>query len=166
MRALRAAAGRALYRTRQAGHALYPRLDANELARARSLLNEGEARLFFAMERRDQRHALEVCGRLIATGVESPALLKAALLHDCGKGAVPVWLRVANVLSPWLVHRLASEGPGLRGAAYRLVNHGEIGVRLLEAAGSSPAVIRLVLGRVEAHESDALARLRAADDAS
>ena len=106
---------RAHYRSRQAWKALRPKIDGAELAAACALLNEGEERLFFAMQRRDQRHALEVYGRLRAAGVSDPSTLAAALLHDCGKGAVPVWLRVLYVLRPRAIDRLAREdAPGFK----------------------------------------------------
>ena len=48
----------------------------------------------------DQRHALEVYGRLRAATVTDPSALAAALLHDCGKGAVPVWLLSNFLIKP------------------------------------------------------------------
>jgi predicted HD phosphohydrolase len=158
---------RAFYRTRQVAHALKPRLDDGGLEWARSFLNAGEARLFFAMQRRDQRHALEVAGRLRAQGIDDDDLLKAALLHDCGKGAVPVWLRIAKVVSPAFVRDGGNEtSTGWRSAAYRLTHHAEIGARLVRDAGSSEAVASLIRGHVPAGDEGRLALLMAADDAS
>ena len=119
------------------------------------------------METRDRRHALEVAGRITAEGIDDRDLLAAALLHDCGKGAVPVWLRIAKVLSPRLVALSAvASSAGWRGAAYRLIHHSEIGARKAEAAGVSPAVVRLIAGTVRPEEAHRLALLQAADDAS
>ena len=158
---------RAAYRTRQVFHALIPRIAAEDLKAARSILSPAEERLFDAMHRRDQRHALEVAGRLRAQGVADADLLKAALLHDCGKGEVPVWLRIAKVLSPALVRNAGtSASTGWRGAAYRLTHHPEIGAALLREAGASPATVGLVRGRVEPADEERLALLTAADDAS
>jgi hypothetical protein len=158
---------RALYRTRQVAHALNPRLDDAGVDRARGLLNATEAQLFFAMQRRDQRHALEVAGRLRAEGVEDTDLLKAALLHDCGKGEVPVWLRIAKVIHPGFVRSAGNEAStGWRGAAYRLTHHAEIGAKLVRAAGSGEAVAALIRGHVPAGDEHRLALLIAADDAS
>ena len=157
---------RALYRTRQVIHALRPRIDAAGLDYARSMLNEKQRDLFFAMERRDQRHALEVASRL-RPRTKSRGLLTAALLHDCGKGAVPVWLRILKVLSPSLLTRFASEdGPAWRAAAYRLEHHARIGADLAAEAGSSPTTVRLICGDTTAEEQPLLALLLAADDAS
>jgi hypothetical protein len=153
---------RPLYRSRQVWHALRPRVDSAGIEQARALLSEHESRLFFAMERRDQRHALEVTRR-VREITDERSILVAALLHDCGKGSVPVWLRVLNVLVPWLVSALASRGSG---GAHRLRHHAEIGATMAEAAGSSPATVRLIRGHVEPDEAwmhDVLVR---ADDAS
>jgi len=161
------AASRALYRTRQVYKALRPRVAEDELASVDEVLGEGLAGLFFAMEKRDQQHGLEVAVRLRQQGVTEQDLLAAALLHDCGKGAVPVWLRVLKGLSPQTVSRFADETVGgWRSAAYRRATHGEIGARLAASAGASPRTARLIADRVEASEEPARALLHAADDAS
>lgn len=158
---------RALYRSQQVLHALRPRLDAAELELARSSLTAEQAALFAAMERRDQRHALAVWRRLRLNGATDRDLWAAALLHDCGKGRVPVWLRVLYVLWPAAVRRLAVEGAaGARGAAYRLAHHAELGARLAEMAGSSPTTVRLIADRPLPAEEGLAALLTAADDAS
>jgi hypothetical protein len=146
-------------------HALRPRIDESEVEFARGLLSEAESVLFFAMERRDQRHALEVTRRL-RLGTDDRSLLVAALLHDCGKGGVPVWLRVLNVMSPAAVGRMAANGTGWRGAAYRLRRHAEIGAELAREAGCSEMTVRLIHGHIEPEEAWQHALLVAADDAS
>jgi hypothetical protein len=158
---------RAVYRTRQVVHALNPRLEVADLAWARTILSADEAPLFFAMQKRDQRHALEVAGRLRADGIDDDDLLKAALLHDCGKGEVPVWLRVAKVLNPGFVRRAGSEGStGWRAGAYRLAHHAEIGAALVRDAGAGDTVSALIRGDVAPADAPRLALLMAADDAS
>jgi hypothetical protein len=138
-----------------------------ERALVRMLLDEPARGLFFAMEKRDQRHALEVMRRLRANGVDDTELMQAALLHDCGKGPVPVWLRVLKVLSPQTVQWLGVEGsPGWRGAAFRLMEHGAIGARLAASAGLSAATVRLIEGRIEPGDEARAALLAAADDLS
>ncbi|HEX5368284.1 MAG TPA: HD domain-containing protein [Dehalococcoidia bacterium] len=157
---------RAIYRTRQVVHALRPRIDDADLEYARTLLGEAQRNLFFAMERRDQRHALEVASRL-RPRTDNGDLLTAALLHDCGKGAVPVWLRILNVLSAALLKRLADQnGPSWRRAAYRLAHHAQIGARLAAEVGSSATTVRLIRGEAEPREAPLLALLYAADDES
>jgi hypothetical protein len=148
-------------------HALKPRLDEEDLALALTSLNPAEARLFTAMQKRDQRHALEVAGRIRAQGVDDPDLIKAALLHDCGKGEVPVWLRIVKVVAPAFVRSAGSElSSGWRGSAYRLTHHAEIGARLVREAGAGDVTAGLIRGRVEVADEGRLALLMAADDAS
>jgi hypothetical protein len=181
---------RAAYRTKQFLQALFPSLGEAHLDRARAVLSEGEMRLFLSMEKRDQRHGVRVMERLIEQGEVDNELLAAALLHDCGKGWVAVWLRVIYVLRPRYVEGLAQRedpGRGRRpdlhewsltfsdgrtrpkpeyGQAYRLINHAGLGAQLAEQAGSSPATIRYISGRVAEHERDKISVLRAADDES
>ena len=124
-------------------------------------------RLFRGMERRDQRHAIAVVRRLKTDGVGEADLLVAALLHDCGKGSVPVWLRIAYVLTPAIVLRVGREdGDGWSGAAHRLAAHAACGAGLAAAAGATAATVRLISGTVEASEREMLHLLRRADDAS
>jgi HD domain len=156
---------RALYRSRQVLQALRPQLNASDLDFARELLSEPEADLFFAMERRDQRHALEVTLR-IRRGTDDRSLLVAALLHDCGKGGVPVWLRILNVIWPAATGMLAGDGCGWRAPAYRLRYHAELGSEKAREAGSSETTVRLIHGHVEPDEAWRYALLLAADDAS
>lgn len=157
---------RAIYRTRQVVNALWPRIDDAERDEALALLNQHEARLFLSMERRDQRHALEVLRRL-RPHTANQDVQAAALLHDCGKGAVPVWLRILKVAWPAFVRRTAREGStGWKGAAYRLMAHESLSARLAESAGSSPGTIRFIAGTPLESEREPARLLAAADDAS
>ncbi len=167
MTAISTLSSKAAYRVRQTLHALRPKLESGDSALVRERLSGTEADLFFSTEKRDQRHAIEVLRRLVADGHNDPDLLVAALLHDCGKGSVPVWLRIAWVAAPWLVTRAASApSGGWRGAAYHLANHARLGAEKAAAAGARPAVVRLISGDVEADERDRIALLRSADDLS
>ncbi len=158
---------RAAYRTRQVLHALNPKLDDAGLEAARQILSPAEARLFFTMEKRDQRHALEVLNRLKARNIDESSLLKAALLHDCGKGSVPVWLRIARVISPAAVSRAGKiDSPGWRGAAYRLTHHAELGAKFVKDAGGPETTVGLIRGHVGPEDEPLLALLMAADDES
>jgi hypothetical protein len=147
-------------------HALWPRIPSSDLDYAMQLMTDAEARLFAAMQRRDQRHAIEVMRRLRAE-TDHRDLLIAALLHDCGKGDVPVWLRVLHVAVPRFGRALGRDGhPGWRGAASRLHRHVEISARLVESAGCSELTVRLVAGTHREDEAPYAALLYAADDAS
>jgi hypothetical protein len=162
---------RAAYRARQFLQALFPRTDAAAMAEARAMLADGEWRLFEGMAARDRRHGIEVMRRLRTAGEHDRDLLAAALLHDCGKGDVPVWLRVAWVATPWAVRALASgvadpEGPGNRRAARRLLDHARLGAARARAAGASAATVRYIEGSAAPEEQAKIAMLRAADDRS
>ena len=158
---------RTAYRTRQVLHALSPRMDEADRTAAMAVLSPAEARLFTAMQKRDQRHALEVARRVRAQGSNDLDLIKAALLHDCGKGEVPIWLRVAKVLAPGFVSSAGSaSSSGWRGSAYRLTHHPEIGARLVRDAGAGDVTASLIRGHVAAADEGRLALLISADDAS
>jgi hypothetical protein len=120
------------------------------------------------MEKRDQRHAIEVVRRLQSARPDTDRdLLAAAFLHDCGKGRVPLWLRIVNVLAPAaLSHVTLEHSRSWRGAAYRLREHARIGASLAGAAGASARTVRLIAGRPEPGEEDDFALLKAIDDAS
>jgi hypothetical protein len=156
---------RPLYRSRQVFHALWPRIAADDLQFARGLMTEAERLLFEGMQVRDQRHALAVMRRLQAT--DERDLLIAALLHDCGKGDVPVWLRIAHVVAPRFGRLTGKEGArGWRGAAWRLHRHVAISAQLVQYAGCSAVTVRLVAGTHSPEEAWMAELLYAADDAS
>ncbi|PKN44024.1 MAG: hypothetical protein CVU59_12725 [Deltaproteobacteria bacterium HGW-Deltaproteobacteria-17] len=135
--------------------------DGNRLA-AR-YLNEPETRLFTQMGRYDRSHSLLVAERC----ADSPRLVRAALLHDCGKLAseLPLWFRnlytALEILAPaWLSRRQESLAEGLpEGSAiaslqllpgrwpralFAQSHHGKIGAELLEALGCELEVTYLV----------------------
>ncbi|MDP9237871.1 MAG: HD domain-containing protein [Chloroflexota bacterium] len=162
---------RARHRAGQFFGALRPRVDADERADAYRYLTDNQRRIFESMMLRDQQHGIEVLRRVRASaGGDDAALCTAALLHDCGKGNVRLWHRVAHVLlgavAPGLRSRIASErGAAWRRAMWRLLHHADIGARMAEAAGSDAEVVRLIREQ-EASAPDArLALLQAADEA-
>ena len=158
---------RAVYRGGQVWHALRPRIAPSDVSDVRAFLSPRLATLFFQMEQRDRRHALEVWTRLRGQDMTDVDLLTAALLHDCGKGSVPVWLRIAKVVSPSLVHLAGRQGSrGWRASAYRLAHHPELGAEAVEAAGGSRRTAAMIRGRVAPMDRGALALLMAADDVS
>jgi len=144
-----------------------PDIRIQEVDEVYTLLKEGEVELFYAMEKRDQRHGIAVMRRLRRHGIADSDLLVAALLHDCGKGRAPLRLRTLNVVAGPLVRLLSHEdAPGWRGAAYRLAHHAVLGAGLAGKAGSTPATVRYISGRVRPEEEAKIALLRSADDAS
>jgi hypothetical protein len=159
---------RPLYRSRQFFGSLRPRVDPALRDAALALLPERARALFDAMTQRDRKHGLDVFRRLRDDGHVDSDLLAAALLHDCGKGQIALWHRVAFVLldaaSPALLRRIAkpADDPGWRAAMYRCLHHEELGAQLARAAGCSERTVALIRGG----DDPALAALHAADEAS
>ena len=176
---------RALYRSRQffqaLGAGLTP-LTPKERGLAWEHLPEAARHLFDAMPPADQRHSLNVLAALQDAGCDPPALLQAALLHDCAKreGSVRLWHRVALVLLkafwPALAARWAAEpAPVCADWRYPLwahLHHPARGAALAAAAGCDPLAVTLIRRHQEpptAHADDPsldglLAALQAADD--
>jgi hypothetical protein len=130
-----------------------------EAALAQARLPDPAARLFRAMPRPYQRHALNVAARLRREGHTDPILLSAALLHDMGKWdpvsrrKVPVIHRSIVALITWcgpgrqLLRRLVAGPPPVRSWRYPWhlqQHHPELSARLAAAAGVDPDVVALV----------------------
>jgi hypothetical protein len=162
---------RARHRAGQFFGALRPRVDAAERADAYRYLTGNERRIFESMMLRDQQHGIEVLRRVRASGGDGDAALcTAALLHDCGKGDVRLWHRVAHVVlgtvAPGLRARIISEhGAGWRRAMWRLAHHAEISARMVEAAGADPEAVRFIREQERERPDARLALLQAADEA-
>jgi hypothetical protein len=159
---------RPLYRSRQFLGSLRPRVDPALRDEALALLPERARALFESMMLRDRQHCLDVYRRLRDEGHTDSDLLAAALLHDCGKGEIALWHRVAFVLldsaAPARLRRAARPGEGAswRAVMYRCLHHEELGAQLARAAGCSERTMALIRG----DDEPALAALYAADDAS
>jgi predicted HD phosphohydrolase len=72
-------------RLQQFVSALTARISTDEQALIANFLRPAELRLFEQMPLFDRRHSLDVYHTLVRAGHIDPHLLKAALLHDCGK---------------------------------------------------------------------------------
>lgn len=141
------------YRLRQFAAALRARLTAGERAQIVQMLSPAELALFERMARYDQRHCLDVCATLHTGGYIDPMLLRAALLHDCGKvgddgrpipliyyGLFVVLLRLAPALYRWAAG--IGRGP-LRAFALHAA-HDRRSARLVAAAGSPPELVAIL----------------------
>ncbi len=159
---------RPLHRSRQFVGSLRPRVDPALRGEALALSPEPAHALFDAMTLRDRQHCLDVYRRLRTDRHDDSDLLAAALLHDCGKGEIALWHRVAFVLldaaAPALLRRVARTGDGAswRAVMYRCLHHEALGAQLARAAGCSERTVALIRG----DDDPALAALHAADDAS
>ena len=164
---------RSLYRARQVGWALRPRVTDVELAAVREVLGDRLYALFCTMEAADQRHCIDVYEAAGKAGCEDRDVLTAALIHDCGKtpstgdGRIRLWHRIAYVAlrasAPALLRRFASRPGGLR----LLDRHAERGIEVAAAHGAAPEVLDL-MRRMEdgADGDDRIRLLRSADDAA
>jgi hypothetical protein len=162
---------RARHRVRQFFDALHPHVSAEMRADAYRYLNDAQRTVFESMTLRDQQHGIEVLRRVRRSAdEEDAALFAASLLHDCGKGPVRLWQRVAYVLlaaaAPWLLRRIAVEnGGGWRRTLWRLLHHPALGARIVAATGADADTVRMI-GEQDTAEPDArLALLQAADEA-
>jgi hypothetical protein len=161
---------RPLHRVRQFFGALRPRVRVRERVEAYVWLTPALQRLFETMTLRDQQHGIIVMRRVRARAGDDAALLAAALLHDCGKGKVALWHRVAYVLLgtwPSLRERVASRhGTEWRQAIWRLIHHPSIGANLVAHTGADPEIVRMIREQDAAAKEDRrLAILQAADNA-
>lgn len=165
------------YRTRQFFWALFAKRaladDARYAGSLRDLeerLTPAERRLFATMDSADQRHCLDVYSLLREWGHEDEDLLRAALLHDVGKGLarVRLWHRVAivlaNVVRRRIVDRLQSDRPASwRYPFYVHRMHAELGARLAEGSGCRPRVVDLIRNHDVGHGDDLAEALHRAD---
>jgi hypothetical protein len=115
----------------------------------RSVLSDGELRLWDRMSRADRRHASGVARRVQrALGHDAtPPVLAAALLHDVGKldAALGAYGRVVATLASSVAGRNAAhDWSRARGFTRRVglyVRHPELGGDMLELAGSDPLTV-------------------------
>jgi hypothetical protein len=112
-------------------------------------LPEPELEIYKRMDPRDREHAVRVAQKLLELHPEaSSEVIRAALLHDCGK-----LVRLYNVFERVMVGLIAPEGPrssqtssGLQARTAMDVrnNHPQIGAKLILEAGGNSRVAELV----------------------
>ena len=116
---------------------------------ARQHLPASELEIYHRMDPRDREHAVRVAQTLLELHPEaSSEVIRAALLHDCGK-----LVRPYNVLERVIVGLIAPEGPGSNQTSNGLRantamdvrnNHPQIGAKMILEAGGDPRVAELV----------------------
>ncbi len=159
----------ARYRLSQLRWSLGARLQERDRAWVEGILSPAEQTLFFRMPSYDQMHSVLVARDLEGAGAEE-WLLRAALLHDCGKTLpdhrVPLLYRggvvLVRVLSSRLLHVLARPS-GPLWPVYLHVHHPEMGAQVLEQAGSPPEVVSIVRTHQEPTSDPVLQQLQQAD---
>jgi len=120
----------------------------DEAATVRGLLTPAELALFLGMQRRDQRHSLDLYRALAAEDAPNTSLV-AALVHDVAKEDLRDWQRVLFVLleaaRPGVGRALEAEhGPAWRRGLWCLRHHARLGAERLAAAGSATRVVDIV----------------------
>jgi len=123
------------------------------------LLNQKEFALFQRMTVFDKHHSLTVYLELASKHPNNVHLLKAALLHDIGKGRPSVIHRAALVLAKALIpQHLAGwdqfSPNGFKGQVYSLSQHAEASASFLSLAGSHQRVIELVSHQESPFDAD------------
>lgn len=164
---------RAFYRFSQFLRAVFGRITPDERAFAAQYLTPGELRLFAHMPRFDQRHCLDVAHTLRRGGHTHALLLRAALIHDCGKvddcgraiplvyyGAFVVLQRLAPDLYRWAARR--GRGPLWPFAVHAV--HEQRSIALAQAAGSPPELLTILRDYATQQATPAAQALRWADE--
>jgi hypothetical protein len=143
----------ARYRLRQFFVALGARITPHERVLVVRLLDPGELHLFERMSRFDQRHCLDVYHTLVRGGHTDPLLLRAALIHDCGKVAddgrtIPLiyygLFVLVQRLAPELYQRAAHAGGGLLWPFPIHAAHAERSAWLARLVGSPPELVGIL----------------------
>jgi hypothetical protein len=137
------------YRIRQFFAALRAEVTADEREMVARTLTDGERRLFEQMPTYDQRHCLDVYGTLVEAGHADPLLLRAAIIHDCGKvddDGRPMgllWYVLATILKrlPGLYIAAARGGRGPLRSIQIYAEHAWRGADMATAAGSPPEIV-------------------------
>jgi hypothetical protein len=161
------------YRLLQFSTALTAHLTPGERALVAAVLSQSELPLFARMPRHDQRHCLEVYQLLLRGGYDDPLLLRAALLHDCGKvddrgkpipllyyGLFVVLNRVAPALYAWAARN--GRGPLYPFAIH--ATHDERSARMAAAAGSPPELVTTLRDYAERRITERTSALSWADN--
>jgi hypothetical protein len=148
------------------------RVEPSEERFVAGVLSPETLELFRSMPVADRRHGLDVAERLVATGVDDPDLLGAALLHDAAKGhRMRLWHRVGGVLleslAPSVLRRLADPAPASWRHPFHLYLHHEtMSAELARAAGGSGRLAAFIDGSAEGADALLQRALKVADDAS
>jgi hypothetical protein len=156
-------------KVRQTWSHVRARVQPEERAALAGWTTPAQRALFDAMHVADQRHGLDVVGRLRRAGVEDRDVLLAGLLHDAGKGDAGLAVRVSFSLGQAYGHwiwRIAGLVPGFRPTLARLIEHADGSARLAAAAGCSPRTVELIRWQEAPRDAEYGEPLRLADEAS
>ncbi len=141
------------YRIRQFQAAIQAEVQAEEWQLVAQVLTAAEYRLFLDMPRYDQRHCLDVYTTLVRAGYSDPYLLRAALIHDCGKvdddgrGLPLFWYTLVTMLkkvAPGLYGAAAASGRGPLHPLRIYAEHAWRGAQMAARAGSPAEVVSII----------------------
>ena len=161
------------YRLRQFFAALGGHISRGERVLVVRLLDPGELRLFERMSRFDRRHCLDVYHTLTRAGHDDPLLLRAALIHDCGKVAddgrtIPLvyygLFVVMKRFAPALYRRAAGDGRGPLWPFAVHAAHEQRAAQLAEIVGSPPELVAILRDYAERRVNQRTAALMWADE--
>jgi len=162
-----------LYRLRQFFAAVGGGISLDERVLAVQLLDPGELHLFERMPRFDQRHCLDVYHTLTRAGHDDSLLLRAALIHDCGKVAddgrtIPLLYYglfvVMKRFAPALYRRAAGDGRGPLWPFGVHAAHERRAAQLAEMVGSPPELVTILCDYAERRVNERTAPLIWADE--
>ncbi len=140
------------YRIGQFRAALHAQVSEAERHLVATLLSPSEQCLFALMPTYDQRHCLDVYHTLVTANHTDPILLRAALIHDCGKvddDGRPMglfWYVVATIIKRWpaLYLALAKDGYGPLRPLRVYAEHAWRGARMAAQAGAPDEMITIL----------------------
>jgi len=139
------------YRLWQFQQSFKPSLSQKDWDRIRLFLSPVEIGLFTKMPVPDQNHSFRVFNSVLNEGEDDEDLIKAALLHDIGKGLHPLrrWERIFAVLvdgfSPGLAIKWGKGEPeGFKRPLVIIRQHPIWGAELARKIGSSETVTWLI----------------------
>jgi len=156
-------------KARQFGLHLFGRVRPAERAALAGWLTPAELDLFDRMHRADRRHGVDVVRDLRAAGVTDREVLVAGLLHDCGKGSIGVWPRVAYALGDAygpVVRAAVRRLPGMASTVDVLADHPAGSAEMLAAAGCSARTVELVRWQDAPRDPEFGRLLKLADEAN
>lgn len=142
-----------LHRLRQFLAAITAHISLDERILVVRTLSDGELLLFERMSVFDQRHCLAVYHTLVRHGYDDPLLLRAALIHDCGKvdddgERIPLLYYgifvVLKALAPEIYRQAAEDGRGLLRPFAVHAAHEMRAAVLAEVFGRPPEVVAIL----------------------
>lgn len=160
------------YRVAQFVAAIRAEVSAAEKALVRQLLTPGEQQLFAQMPTYDQRHCLDVYQTLVQAGHHDPLLLRAAIIHDCGKvddDGRPMalgWYVLATLIKriPALYLALAKDGLGPFRPLRVYAEHAWRGADMAARVASPPEIVTMIRHYHDPAPTGMAAMLQWADD--